>query len=206
MVVCLLLLLVALSPPDAGVAAPGPDAVVPVVVVDTSLGELELELDPQRAPRTVENFLRYVRAGFYDGTIFHRVIDGFMVQGGGYTRDLRLKTPLFPSIPLESRNGLKNRRGALAMARGRAPDSATCQFYINLVDNPFLDYNETTNPAGHAVFGRVISGWETLDRIRQVQVLENPADLQADGSRAVSLPATSVAIRSVRLREAPGIH
>lgn len=175
-----------------------------MVRIETSMGEIEVELDSERAPRTVENFLRYVRASFYDGTVFHRVIDGFMVQGGGYTPDLRLKTPLYPPIPLESRGGLKNRRGTIAMARGRAPDSATCQFYINLVDNPFLDYNETTNPAGHAVFGRVLAGWEALDRIRQVPVVENPADLQPDGTRALSRPVSPVVIRAVRLVDRAG--
>ena len=181
---------------EPGVAA---DAPHPAVVIETSLGDITVELNAERAPITVDNFLKYLRAGFYDGTIFHRVIDNFMVQGGGYSRDMDQKTALYPAIPLEARNGLKNQRGTIAMARSRAPDSATCQFFINLVDNPFLDYNATTNPAGYAVFGRVVSGWETLDRIRQVKVISNPADLQPDGSPALSLPATPVAIRTIRL-------
>jgi cyclophilin family peptidyl-prolyl cis-trans isomerase len=178
-----------------------PVAPPPVVIIETNLGEIRIELDPEGAPITVDNFLKYVRAGFYDGTIFHRVIDNFMVQGGAYTRDLKQKTPLFPAIPLEARNGLRNRRGAVAMARSRAPDSATSQFFINLVDNPFLDYNPTTNPAGYAVFGHVVSGWETLDQIRQVKVVSNPTDLQPDGSPANSLPVSPVTVRSIRLAE-----
>ena len=173
-----------------------------VAVIETSLGEIRVELDSEKAPVTVANFLKYVRAGFYDGTIFHRVIDNFMIQGGGFTREMDQKTPLYPAIALEARNGLKNQRGTLAMARSRAPDSATCQFFINLVDNPFLDYNATTNPAGYAVFGRVLAGWETLDRIRQVKVIANPADLQGDGTPALSLPATAVVIRAIRLEGA----
>jgi cyclophilin family peptidyl-prolyl cis-trans isomerase len=170
----------------------------PTVVIETSLGDITVELDPEKAPITVDNFLKYVRAGFYDGTIFHRVIDGFMAQGGGYTREMDQKTPLYPAIPLEARNGLKNQRGTVAMARSRAPDSATCQFFVNLVDNPFLDYNPTTNPAGYAVFGRVVSGWETLDRLGKVKVGPNPADIQPDGTQALSLPVTPVTIRTIR--------
>ncbi len=179
----------------------------PVVVIETTLGSLTVELDPTRAPITVENFLRYVRAGFYDGTIFHRVIDNFLVQGGGYLAEMKQKQPLYPDIKLESRNGLKNRRGTIAMARSRAPDSANCQFFINLVDNPSLDYHPTTNPLGYAVFGHVLTGWETLDKIRSVKTIASSVDLQADGSPAQTLPAGPVVIRTVRLREttaAPG--
>lgn len=174
----------------------------PVVVIETTLGEVAVELDPARAPVTVENFLRYVRAGFYDGTIFHRVIDNFLVQGGGYTQDMKQKQALFPDIRLESRNGQKNRRGTIAMARSRAPDSANCQFFINLVDNPSLDFHPTTNPLGYAVFGRVVSGWETLDRIRRAKTVSSSADLQADGNPAQTMPASPVVIRTVRLRDA----
>jgi len=182
----------------------GEGGAAPVVRIETSLGAFQVVLDPERAPLTAANFLRYVRAGFYDGTTFHRVIDNFMIQGGGYTRDMRQKTPLYPAIPLESRNGLKNQRGTIAMARSRAPESATSQFYINLVDNPFLDYNPTTNPAGYAVFGRVTEGWDTIEKIRRVKVVESSADIQADGTRAVSLPATPVVIRSIRVESDGG--
>jgi peptidyl-prolyl cis-trans isomerase A (cyclophilin A) len=180
----------------------GPGGPQPVVVIETTLGEITVELDPAHAPITVENFLRYVRAGFYDGTIFHRVIDNFLVQGGGYTQDVKQKQALFPDIKLESRNGQKNRRGTIAMARSRAPDSANSQFFINLVDNPSLDYHPTTNPFGYAVFGHVVSGWETLDRIRQVKTVSSSADLQADGNPAQTMPASPVVIRTVRLRDA----
>ena len=184
---------------EAGSAAPPP-----VVVIETTLGPITVELDPVRAPNTVENFLRYVRAAFYDGVIFHRVIDNFLVQGGGYLPEMKQKQPLYPDIKLESRNGQKNRRGTIAMARSRAPDSANCQFFFNLVDNPSLDYHPTTNPLGYAVFGRVVSGWETLDKIRSVKTIPSAADLQADGSPATTLPASPVVIRSIRLRDAGG--
>jgi cyclophilin family peptidyl-prolyl cis-trans isomerase len=180
------------------------DQAVPVVVIETSAGEITVELDPAHAPVTVENFLRYVRAGFYDGTILHRVIDNFLVQGGGYTPDLRQKQPLYADIKLESRNGLKNRRGTIAMARSRGPDSANSQFFINLVDNPSLDYSQTTNPLGYAVFGRVTSGWDALDRIRQAKTVPSSADLQADGNPAQTLPATPILVRSVRLKGGTG--
>jgi peptidyl-prolyl cis-trans isomerase A (cyclophilin A) len=174
----------------------------PIVVIETNLGSITVELDPVHAPITTENFLRYVRAGFYDGVIFHRVIDNFLVQGGGYLPEMKQKQPLYPDIKLESRNGQRNRRGTIAMARSRAPDSANCQFFINLVDNPSLDYHPTTNPVGYAVFGRVVSGWETLDKIRSVKTIPSTADLQADGSPATTLPASPVVIRSIRLRDA----
>jgi cyclophilin family peptidyl-prolyl cis-trans isomerase len=176
----------------------------PIVIVETTLGTITVELDPVHAPVTVENFLRYVRAAFYDGVILHRVIDNFLAQGGGYLPDMKQKQPLYPDIKLESRNGQKNRRGTIAMARSRAPDSANCQFFFNLVDNPSLDYHATTNPLGYAVFGRVVSGWETLDKIRSVKTIPSTADLQADGSPATTLPASPVVIRSIRLRDAGG--
>jgi peptidyl-prolyl cis-trans isomerase A (cyclophilin A) len=170
----------------------------PQVLIETSLGAITVELDPQLAPITSENFLRYVRSGFYTGTVFHRVIDGFMIQGGGYTKDGNQKTPLYPPIALESRGGLKNQRGTLAMARSADPNSATCQFFINVVDNPSLDYSEKTNPAGYAVFGRVVKGMDVVDRIRAVKVVENPTDIQ-DGIPAPSKPATAVVINAMRI-------
>ena len=138
----------------------------PRVELVTSLGTIEVQLDPQRAPKTVANFLQYVKSGFYGGTIFHRVIPGFMIQGGGFTPDMQQK-PTQPPIPLESQNGLKNLRGTIAMARTANPNSATSQFFINLVDNPALDYPQ---PDGHgyAVFGQVIKGMDVVDRIAKV--------------------------------------
>jgi len=133
----------------------------------TTLGDIVVELDAVRAPRTVENFLQYVRDGHYDGTVFHRVIPGFMIQGGGFTADMRQKPTRAP-IPLESRNGLSNVRGTLAMARTQVPDSATAQFFINLADNLFLDQPRSPDRQGYAVFGRVVAGLDVVERIQGV--------------------------------------
>jgi peptidyl-prolyl cis-trans isomerase A (cyclophilin A) len=137
-----------------------------IIVFDTSKGLFEVGLDDAKAPATAENFLSYVREGFYDDTVFHRVIGNFMVQGGGFGRDGRQKDTKAP-IRLESANGLKNLRGAVAMARTSAPDSATSQFFINVVDNTMLDRSDGN--AGYAVFGRVVSGMDVVDRIRSVR-------------------------------------
>jgi peptidyl-prolyl cis-trans isomerase A (cyclophilin A) len=137
------------------------------VRLDTSAGEIVLELDREKAPRTVDNFLQYVRAGHYEGTIFHRVIEGFMIQGGGMDAQMREKPTRAP-IPLESRNGLNNVRGTVAMARTAVPDSATAQFFINVVDNAFLDAAQARDGNGYAVFGKVVSGMDVVDRIRIV--------------------------------------
>jgi cyclophilin family peptidyl-prolyl cis-trans isomerase len=201
-IIVAVLTLAAGLPGQAGSQEAGSAASPPVVVIETTLGPITVELDPVHAPITVENFLRYVRAAFYDGTIFHRVIDNFLVQGGGYLPEMKQKQPLYPDIKLESRNGLKNRRGTIAMARSRDPNTANCQFFLNLVDNPSSDYHPTTNPIGYAVFGRVVSGWETLDKIRSVKTIPSGADPQADGSPATTLPASPVVIRSIRLRDA----
>lgn len=134
------------------------------VRLSTTLGDIVVELDAARAPRTVENFLQYVREGHYDGTVFHRVIPGFMIQGGGFTAELRQKPTRAP-IPLESRNGLSNLRGTLAMARTAVPDSATAQFFVNVADNLFLDQARSPDRHGYAVFGRVVAGMDVVDRI-----------------------------------------
>ena len=137
--------------------------------METSMGTISLELDDNLAPATVENFVKYAADGFYDGTIFHRVIDGFMVQGGGFTRDMNQKDTRGP-IRIESMNGLKNLRGTIAMARTMLPDSATSQFFINLVDNGFLDFTAPTQSGyGYAVFGKVTDGMEVVDRIAKVR-------------------------------------
>lgn len=136
--------------------------------LETSMGTIVLALEPERAPETVENFLRYAREGFYDGTIFHRVIDGFMIQGGGFTADYRRKETQAP-IANESENGLDNARGTIAMARTSDPHSATSQFFINVADNDFLNYGaQSAGSWGYAVFGRVVEGMDVVDRIRQV--------------------------------------
>ena len=139
----------------------------PQVQLTTSKGNIVLELDPAKAPITVDNFLAYVKAGFYSNTIFHRVIAGFVVQGGGFTTGLVQQTGLKSPIALESNNGLKNLRGTLAMARTSEPASATSQFFVNLVDNGFLDYKDASNP-GYAVFGKVVQGLDVVDSIAQV--------------------------------------
>ena len=141
----------------------------PQVDLDTTAGKIRIELDPAAAPKTVENFLAYVNAKFYDGTVFHRVIDNFMIQGGGFTPDLRQKATR-PAIANEAKNGLSNSRGTLAMARTGDPNSATAQFFINVVDNPRLDFTSEANGStwGYCVFGKVISGLDVVDKIKAV--------------------------------------
>jgi peptidyl-prolyl cis-trans isomerase A (cyclophilin A) len=143
-------------------------AIAQTVKLSTSMGDIVVQLDAVKAPKTVDNFVQYVKAGHYNGTIFHRVIDGFMVQAGGMTPDMKEKATR-PSIPLESRNGLSNTRGTLAMARTNVPDSATAQFFINVVDNNFLDAARSPDGNGYAVFGKVIQGMDVVDKIRKVQ-------------------------------------
>ena len=139
------------------------------VTMETSKGTITLALDDEKAPETVKNFLQYVKDGHYDGTIFHRVIDGFMIQGGGFTKDMNQKATREP-IRNEAMNGLRNRRGTIAMARTMVVDSATSQFFINLVDNDFLDFqNPTPQGFGYAVFGEVTDGLEVVDAIGKVQ-------------------------------------
>jgi peptidyl-prolyl cis-trans isomerase A (cyclophilin A) len=138
----------------------------PQVALETSMGRIVVELDPAKAPKSVENFLGYVKSGHYNGTIFHRVIGSFMIQGGGFTLDMAQKPTKAP-IPLEARNGLSNVRGTLAMARTGDPNSATAQFFINVVDNPFLDAARSPDGNGYAVFGKVIAGMDVVDKIRQ---------------------------------------
>ncbi len=134
------------------------------VRLDTSLGEIVIELDAAKAPKSAANFLEYVKAGHYNGTIFHRVIPNFMIQGGGFDPDMAQKPTRAP-IPLESKNGLTNVRGSVAMARTSVPDSATAQFFINLKDNAFLDAANTPDGTGYAVFGKVVSGMDVVDKI-----------------------------------------
>ena len=136
----------------------------PQVTVATSQGTVVLELNPAQAPVTVNNFLAYVNDGFYASTLFHRVISGFMIQGGGFTSGMAARTPTYPAIVLESTNGLSNLRGTVAMARTSVANSATSQFFINHVDNLFLNYSSSASP-GYAVFGRVVSGMDVVDRI-----------------------------------------
>jgi cyclophilin family peptidyl-prolyl cis-trans isomerase len=164
-----ILLLAAICSPGA-VAQDNPTA-----VIQTSLGEIHLELYRAQAPATVENFIEYASSGFYDGTIFHRVISSFMIQGGGLTPDMQKKTTREP-IQNEAANGLSNKRGTVAMARTGHPHSATAQFFINVQDNLNLDYRgESSSSAwGYAVFGRVTEGMEVVDQIRFVKTESRP--------------------------------
>ncbi|TDM06932.1 MAG: peptidylprolyl isomerase [Ideonella sp. MAG2] len=135
------------------------------VQLSTSAGDIVIQLDKDKAPKTVANFVQYVKAGQYDGTIFHRVIDNFMIQGGGMTADMKEKPTRAP-IPLESRNGLNNVRGSIAMARTANPNSATAQFFVNVRDNPFLDQANARDGEGYAVFGKVVAGMDVVDKIK----------------------------------------
>jgi cyclophilin family peptidyl-prolyl cis-trans isomerase len=163
----------------------------PTVKIETSMGAITLELYPDKAPKTVANFLQYVKDGFYDGTIFHRVIKGFMIQGGGFTPDFKEKPTRAP-IPNEAGNGLRNDTGTIAMARTSDPNSATAQFFINVADNDFLNYRAPTPRGfGYAVFGRVVSGMDVVNRIATVPTGEHPP--YAD------VPRTPVTIKQITL-------
>jgi peptidyl-prolyl cis-trans isomerase A (cyclophilin A) len=158
----------------------------PIVVISTSLGDITAQLDAEKAPLSVDNFLAYVKSGHYDGTIFHRVIKGFMIQGGGMTPDMREK-PTRPPIKNEAANGLKNERGTLAMARTAEVDSATSQFFINTgTKNQFLD--NKVRDYGYAVFGKVVGGMDVVDKIESVRTA--PGDV----------PIEAVLIKSIRVK------
>jgi len=162
------------------------------VRMDTSLGEIVVELDAAKAPKTVANFVEYVTAGHYDGTVFHRVIPNFMIQGGGMNAEMQEKPKRAP-IPLESKNGLVNARGSLAMARTSNPNSATAQFFINLKDNAFLDAANSPDGNGYAVFGKVVSGMDVVDKIAAVPT--------ANKGMFQNVPATPVIIRKASLEK-----
>ena len=151
---------------SAAAAAPGALGADPQVDLKTSLGTVRLELFPAKAPKTVANFLQYVKDGHYNGTIFHRVIPGFMIQGGGMTANMSQK-PTRPPIPIESKNGLKNEVGTVAMARTSDPNSATAQFFINIAANAFLDY-PGQDGNGYTVFGKVVDGMDVVNKIAAV--------------------------------------
>ena len=162
----------------------------PTILMETSLGNIKIELDQAKAPITVKNFLSYVDEKFYDGTIFHRVIGNFMIQGGGFTAEMQQKRTK-PPIKNEAGNGLKNMRGTIVMARTNVVDSATAQFFINVVDNDFLDHQNTTPQGfGYAVFGKVIEGMDVVDKIKAVKT----------GSKMgfSDVPAETVVIKSVK--------
>ena len=162
------------------------------VKLATSMGDIVIELDAAKAPKSADNFLQYVKAGHYDGTIFHRVIEEFMIQGGGMKSDLKEKPTRAP-IPLESRSGLSNARGTVAMARTMDPNSATAQFFINVKDNPFLDQPNARDGNGYAVFAKVVSGMDVVDKIRAVPV--------GDAGGHQNVPKTAVVIKKASLEK-----
>lgn len=199
--VATLALAAACKPADSKETAPAPQAAAkekkaqkaadPVVLISTSMGDVKVELYPDKAPITVKNFLQYVDDKHYDGTIFHRVIPNFMIQGGGFDAQMQEKKTRAP-IKNEADNGLKNKTGTIAMARTSVPDSATAQFFINTKDNDFLDYrNPTPSGIGYAVFGKVLDG---MDVVRKIEAV--PTGRAANGMSDV--PKEPVVIKSVR--------
>lgn len=170
-----------------------PNSPIPRVEIRTNVGKITLELMPDQAPVSVENFVTYAQAGFYKGTIFHRVLNGFLVQGGGYTANFEAKPPR-PPIINEANNGLKNTRGTIAMARLPDPNSATSQFFINTTDNTFLDQSSTQD--GYAVFGKVIEGMEVVEKIQvlPIKVVEHVGK---------NVPVETVVIEDVKIENLP---
>jgi len=170
----------------------GQTALAEKVRLATSQGDIVVELDKEKAPKTVENFLSYVKAGHYDGTIFHRVIENFMIQGGGMKADMSEKPTRAP-IPLESRSGLSNVRGTISMARTMDPNSATAQFFINVKDNTNLDQPNARDGNGYAVFGKVVEGMDVVDKIKVVAV--------GDKAGHQNVPTTPVTIKKATLEK-----
>jgi peptidyl-prolyl cis-trans isomerase A (cyclophilin A) len=166
----------------------------PKVEFKTSMGSFVVELDDVKAPKTSANFLNYVKSGFYNGTIFHRVIDGFMIQGGGFSSDL-VQKPTDAPVASEANNGLKNNTYTIAMARTSDPDSATAQFFINVKDNEGLNYPNAMGN-GYTVFGKVISGMQTIDAIRKVPTMVAPTPRMG---RMSDVPTKTVVIESATL-------
>ena len=202
------------APAPAPVPEPAPapvpeERLKPKVTFETSLGSFVLELDPENAPLSTKNFLAYVNDGFYDGTIFHRVINGFMIQGGGFALVDGQGTQKETRNPIknEAKNGLKNARGTISMARTNNPDSATSQFFINVVDNPGLDPRSPENPRGfspdgYAVFGKVIEGMEVIDKIKQVNTGVRPLKVRGPGGDLREAPMQDVPLQNVVIKKA----
>lgn len=162
------------------------------VKLATTQGDIVIKLDAAKAPKTVANFMSYAKSGFYNGTIFHRVMDGFMIQGGGFTPEMQQK-PTNAPIALESRNGLSNKRGTIAMARTSDPNSATAQFFINVKDNAFLDQPNAQDGEGYAVFGQVVRGLDVVDKIRQVPTTQS--------GPFANVPVTPIVIKQITLEK-----
>ena len=186
---------VAFEPVIADDTTPAPPASAPAgppqVLIQTSLGDITLALDPKRAPLTVDNFLRYVKEGHYDGTVFYRVVPGFVIQAGSYDADVHYRS-VHDNIPLEANNGLKNLRGTIAMARQEEPSTANAEFFINLADNADLDQHpdDPHNQTGYAVFGKVVSGMDVVDKIAAVPLGDH-------GPMPGAAPVDPVVIKSV---------
>ena len=189
------------SPAPAASPATASAPAGPVVVLETNHGAIKLELDAVKAPLSTKNFLDYVRAGHYDGTIFHRVIPGFMIQGGGMLPDLEEK-PTRPPVRNEARNGVRNARGTIAMARTSDPHSATSQFFINLKDNHSLDFGIAPG-AGYAVFGRVVEGMDVVDRIALVPTTTRPPHSNVPREHVVIRKASVAGPASAPRKAAP---
>ena len=185
----LVLLAQAASPAPAAEPAAKPTPAGPYVVMETSLGRIRIGLYKDKAPLSVDNFIQYVRGGHYDGTIFHRVIPGFMAQGGGFEPNME-ERPTRPPIRNEARNGLRNLRGTLAMARTNEPHSASAQFFINVKDNAFLDFGVARDGWGYAVFGEVVEGMDVVDKMVAVPT-GNKGQFQ-------NVPLTPVLIQKAR--------
>jgi len=190
----------------AAASVPAPAAAI-VVEMKTSMGSITLQLDPEKAPVTVANFLRYAAAGHYDGTVFHRVVSGYMIQGGGFEKegDQLVERPTQAPIKNEAGNGLRNLEGAIAMARTDVPDTATAQFFINCKDNEMLDQSPAS--AGYAVFGRVTKGLEIVSQINAVQtgvreVMGRLGNGQLRPMPLKSVPVSDVVVESVRVVDA----
>lgn len=201
-----LALLPALALAEPAAEADKPAAKPVKVLLKTSKGDIELELDREKAPITVENFLGYVKKKHYDGTVFHRVIPNFMIQGGGFAKegDKLVEKKTGKGIKNEGRNGLKNSRGTIAMARTADPDSATAQFFINVKDNPALDY---PNNGGYAVFGKVTKGMDVVDTIKAAPTGQAPLEMihpvtgQKLSMPAGDVPKDAIVIQSVSVVE-----
>ncbi len=191
----------------AAEATPSPaPATAPQVEVKTSAGSFVIELNKEKAPVTVKNFLSYVEKKHYDGTVFHRVIDSFMIQGGGFEKkgDQLVEKSTDAPIKNEAGNGLKNSVGTVAMARTNQPDSATAQFFVNVADNDFLNFSPQS--AGYAVFGKVVKGMDVVNQIKNVKTAERPLTMNA-GKRSITqpskdVPVSDVVIESIRVVEA----
>ncbi len=169
----------------------------PVVLISTSKGDIKVQLDAAKAPVSVDNFLQYVKSKHYDGTVFHRVIKGFMIQGGGLDESLKEKGGTRPPIRNEAGNGLQNKTGTIAMARTGVVDSATDQFFINVKDNAFLDHrDDSTRGFGYAVFGKVISGMNVVHAIEDVRT---GTKVSGDGVPLGDVPVEAVVIKSIRM-------